>query len=145
LVFGPKHREGTSWPECGEIDTFENVSGGPLGYGTLHCGTTCNGDAGLSQGTTFSYGDFHTWAHAIDLKSSDVSQQSVTFYMDGQAYHVIHGSDVAPADWAALTKATYMTLNVAVGGGWPGPFSAATASGQAAGMEVLYVAVYQSN
>jgi hypothetical protein len=142
---GQSMREGTPWPQCGEIDTFENVSGGQLGYGTLHCGTTCNGNSGLSQGTTFSYGDFHTWAHAIDLSSGDVSQQSITFYMDGQAYHVVHGSDLAPEDWSALTKATYMTLNVAVGGGWPGPVSPRTASGQDAGMEVLYVAVYQSN
>jgi hypothetical protein len=37
-----------------------------------------------------------------------------------------------------------MTLNVAVGGNWPGPPSAITAEVEAAGMEVLYVAVYQS-
>lgn len=32
---GEAVRHGTEWPACGEIDTFENVSGGSLGYGTL--------------------------------------------------------------------------------------------------------------
>ncbi len=38
----------------------------------------------------------------------------------------------------------FMTLNVAVGGAWPGSVAANTVSGTAAGMEVLYVAVYES-
>jgi len=65
--------------------------------------------------------------------------------MDGQAYHVVKGSDVGDAGvWANLAqKPYYMTLNVAVGGAWPGPPGGNTASGADAGMEVLYVAVYQ--
>lgn len=144
---GESMRQGTPWPECGEIDTFENVSGGPLGYSTLHCGSSCNGSTGLSQGIAFSYGDFHTWSHAIDLTNGNWTQQRIAFSMDGQAYHVVHGSDLNnQSDWSALAqKPMYMTLNVAVSGSWPGPVSAATASGQDAGMEVLYVAVYQSS
>jgi beta-glucanase (GH16 family) len=138
-------REGTPWPACGEIDTMENINGGSLGYGTIHCGSQCNDPTGLRSGIAFDYGSYHTWAHAIDLRSDDWTQQSITWYMDGQAYHVVQGSDVGDAGvWANLAqKPYYMTLNVAVGGVWPGAPAGNTASGADAGMEVLYVAVYQ--
>ncbi|TVY67496.1 Glucan endo-1,3-beta-glucosidase A1, partial [Lachnellula suecica] len=134
---GQAMREGTSWPECGEIDTMENINGGSLGYGTLHCGTQCNDDTGLSAGTAFDYGEYHTWAHAIDLSNGDWTQQTITWYMDGQAYHVISGSDIGDEGvWGNVAhKAMYMTLNVAIGGDWPGAPAADTASGSDAGME----------
>lgn len=93
---------------------------------------------------SFDYGAFHTWAHAIDLSSGDWNQQSITWYMDGQAYHVVKGSDVGDEGaWSTVAhKSMYMTLNVAVGGAWPGGPAGNTASGKDAGMEVLYVAVY---
>jgi beta-glucanase (GH16 family) len=144
---GESVRHGTGWPGCGEIDTFENVNGASLGYGTLHCGAKCNDPSGLTAGIAFDYGKFHTWAHAIDLRSSDWRQQSITWYMDGQAYHVVHGSDLGDeATWASVGhQAMFAQLNVAVGGTWPGSVAANTVSGQAAGMEILYVAVYESN
>jgi beta-glucanase (GH16 family) len=145
-ALGDSMRHGTPWPACGEIDTFENVSGGPLGYGTLHCGSTCKGSEGLGQGMAFDYGSFHTWSHVIDRTESDWHQQSITWFMDGQSYHVIKGSDLNNQDdWTAVAqKAMYITLNVAVGGSWPGPVSPQTASGKDAGMEIQYVGVYQS-
>jgi beta-glucanase (GH16 family) len=144
---GQVMREGVGWPQCGEIDTFENINGSPLGLGTIHCGAACNDPTGLSQGIAFDYGNFHTWAHAIDLRSGDWTQQSITWYMDGQAYNFKKGSDVGDeAAWRALAqKAMYMTLNVAVGGEWPGMAAGDTVSGSDAGMEVLYVGVYKSN
>lgn len=143
---GDAVRHGTPWPACGEIDTFENIDGGALGYGTLHCGAACNDPTGLSQGMAFDYGSFHTWAHAIDLRNGDWRQQTITWYMDGHPYHVVHGSDVGDAGtWASVAhNGMFITLNVAVGGGWPGNAAGNTASGVAAGMEVQYVAVYAS-
>jgi beta-glucanase (GH16 family) len=142
---GMSMRNGVSWPTCGEIDTFENIDGRALGYGTLHCGPTCNDDSGLSQGITFDYGSFHTWAHAIDLTNSDWTKQTITWYMDGKPYHVISGSQVGEAAWAATAQAEmFIILNVAVGGSWPGAVAGNTATGSASGMEVEYVAVYES-
>jgi len=143
---GESIRNGVSWPQCGEIDTFENVNGGALGHGTVHCGEHCNDPTGLSSATNFNYGDFHTWAHAIDLTSGDWTQQSITWYMDGQAYKVLHGSDVGDqASWVALAQdAMFIILNVAVGGSWPGAVGGDTSSGTASGMEVLYVGVYHN-
>lgn len=138
-------REGVQWPACGEIDTMENINGGALGYGTIHCGTACNDPTGLSSGIAFDYGSFHTWAHAIDLTSGDWTQQSITWYMDGQAFKVVKGGDVGDeGSWKALVGGMFVTLNVAVGGSWPGSVAANTVGGEAAGMEVLYVAVYES-
>ncbi|CAG8959885.1 hypothetical protein HYFRA_00013157 [Hymenoscyphus fraxineus] len=143
---GQVMREGTQWPECGEIDTFENVNGSPLGTGTIHCGPACHDPSGLGAGITFDYGTFHTWAHAIDLRSDDWKQQSIIWYMDGQPYHKKKGADIGDeASWKALAqKAMYMTLNVSVGGTLPGASAPTTATGADAGMEIQYVAVYKS-
>lgn len=143
---GEAMREGTPWPQAGEIDTFESVDGAGVGYGTLHCGS-CPEPQGLSQGIGFGQGSFHTWAHAIDLRESDWHQQSITWYMDGQAYHVIYGSDVGnEGSWEAVAQSPmYMTLNVAIGGDWAGSAVWGTESGAGAEMEVLYVAVYESD
>jgi beta-glucanase (GH16 family) len=143
---GESVRHGTGWPGCGEIDTFESINGQSLGYGTIHCGAKCNEPQGLASGMSFDYGKFHTWAHAIDRRSGDWRQQSITWYMDGQAYHIVKGSDLDEASWKSVgQQAMFAQLNVAVGGDWPGKAAANTISGQAAGMEVLYVAVYESN
>jgi len=145
-ALGDSMRHGTPWPTCGEIDTFEAVNGLEMGHGTLHCGNTCKGFEGLGQGTPYTLDEFHTWSHVVDNTSPDWKQQSITWYMDGKPYHTIHGSDLNNQDDAVNTmqKAFYMTLNVAVGGAWPGPASPTTLSGPGAGMEIQYVAVYQS-
>jgi len=141
-------RNGVEWPTCGEIDTFENIDGGAVGHGTLHCGTPCNDDTGLTSAIPFDYGSFHTWAHAIDLTESDWHAQSITWYMDGQEYQVLHGSDVGnEAAWAATAQAEmFFVINVAIGGqdSWPGSVAGNTAKGAASGMEVQYVAVYEN-
>lgn len=143
---GESMRQGTSWPACGEIDTFENINGQAQGFGTLHCGTTCHGGEGLSLAAPFDYGTPHTWSHIIDITNGDWTQQSITFSLDGNPYHIIHGSDLNnQADWTAVAqKAMYITLNVAVGGTFPGAPAANTASGSDAGMEIDYVAVYST-
>ncbi|KAG4430884.1 hypothetical protein IFR05_013629 [Cadophora sp. M221] len=143
---GEAVRNGVDWPGCGEIDTMENINGDSLGHGTIHCGAACNDPTGLGQGMVFDYGTFHTWAHAIDLRSGDWREQSITWYMDGQPFKVQHGRDVGDEGaWKSIAqKGMFITLNVAVGGSWPGNVGADTASGKAAGMEVQYVAVYES-
>ncbi|CZT41707.1 related to endo-1,3-beta-glucanase [Rhynchosporium secalis] len=144
---GASVRHGTNWPSCGEIDTFENINGGPLGHGTVHCGTACNDPVGLGSGMTFSYGDWHTWAHAIDLRSGEWRDQNITWYLDGKLFKVLKGGDVGDRDaWANLAaREMILTLNVAVGGSWAGDAVAETADGKMAGMEVGYVAVYESD
>jgi beta-glucanase (GH16 family) len=138
-------RNNVGWPACGEIDTFENIDGSAMGYGTIHCGAKCNDPTGLSQGVPFDYGSFHTWAHVVDLTSSDWTKQSIEFLLDGNVYNTITGATIGDRGvWNTLVGPMFMTLNVAVGGAWPGSVPGSTVSGAAAGMEVQYVAVYNS-
>ena len=142
---GESQRSGTPWPACGEIDTLENKNGDNMAFGTLHC-SNCNEPTGISGGQTFDIGAWHTWGHSIDLRNGDWTQQSITHYLDGNAYHVVKGSDIGNQDaWVALAqKPMFMILNVAVGGGWPGNPTGETVPGKDASMEVSYVAVYKS-
>lgn len=137
---------GTEWPECGEWDIMENVNAGAVGYGTLHCADVCDGDDGLSASVGFDYSAFHTWAFAVDMTNSDWTQQQLRWYLDGELYHTILGSDLGnEADWTSVTADPYfLILNVAVGGNWPGNPTSATVDGTASGMEVQYVGVYKS-
>jgi beta-glucanase (GH16 family) len=138
-------RNKTAWPACGEIDTFENINGGTLGYGTVHCGANCFDPTGISQGITFDYASFHTWSHVVDLTNANWRQQSITFLLDNVAYKTVLGSDIRDLPtWQTLVGPMFITVNVAVGGSWPGAVGSSTASGAAAGMEVQYVAVYES-
>lgn len=138
-------RNKVGWPQCGEIDTFENIDGGALGYGTIHCSAAaCNEPQGLTAGMTFDYGSYHTWAHVVDLTNANWRAQSITFLLDGREYRTVLGSDVGDlATWTTLVGPMFVTLNVAVGGQWPGSALGDTTSGPAAGMEVQYVAVYE--
>ena len=143
---GESIRHDTPWSACGEIDTFENVNGQAKGFGTLHCGTACLGGGGLSLAGPFDYSTAHTWSHSIDITNGDWTQQLITFSLDGTPYHIIHGSDLNnQADCTAVTqKALFITLNVAVGGLFPGAPAANTAIGSDTGMEIDYVAVYST-
>jgi len=143
---GESIRHGVSWPTCGEIDTFEEIDGRAIGYGSVHCGTHCHG---LSAGLKFGYGGYHTWAHEIDLTESDWRNQTISFSMGtggGSVYQVVHGSQVGNETlWANLAqKGMFVIFDVAVGGLWPGKSNNMTVQGIDAGMEVQYVAVYSS-
>lgn len=94
----------------------------------------------------FDYGTYHTWAHAIDNRSEDWSEGSITWYMDGQPYHVILASTLDEESWHRVGQMSmYAQLNVAVGGDLAGMADAETMAGIGAGMQVDYVAVYQSD
>jgi beta-glucanase (GH16 family) len=144
---GMRNGSGIPWPACGEIDTFENVNGAATGYGTIHCGDACHdtpSNAGLSAAVQFDRTSYHTWAHVVDLTNADWRAQSISFLLDGKPYKTVLGSDVGIQNvWTTLVGPMFMTLNVAVGGGWPGNAASSTTSGEAAGMEVAYVAVYE--
>jgi beta-glucanase (GH16 family) len=131
-------RHGTPWPDCGEIDTFESVSGKDMAYGTLHCKNSCNEPMGRQYKLDFKRGEDIVWAHVV-------SPDSIEWFKNGQSYHIVKKSDLSPEDWAAVgTKAFYITLNVATGGGWPGPVNDQTIGGKDAALKVKWVAVYKS-
>ncbi|MFE6650411.1 glycoside hydrolase family 16 protein, partial [Nocardioides sp. NPDC057772] len=136
-----------NWPGIGEIDIMENVNGANQVWGTLHCGTSpggpCNETTGLGgtlQGCPGStcQSSFHTYAMEWDRSTSP---QQIRFYVDNTHYHTVRSDQVDATTWNNATNhGFFIILNVAIGGGWPGNPTAATASGVP--MLVDYVAVY---
>jgi beta-glucanase (GH16 family) len=151
-ALGDAMRNGVQWPEAGEIDIFEQVSGQAQGYGTVHCGSAqggpCNEPVGRPVATTMPEdGTFHTWAVRIDRTNADWTAQTITWEQDGNPFYVLHGADIGDLGvWASLAHSPlYVLLNVAVGGNWPGPPNEATMDGYGSMMEVEWVGVWTSS
>jgi hypothetical protein len=129
--FRPEH---TDWPGAGEIDVMENIGSEPaVVHGTLHCGVFDGGPCRETEGLGGSHqaaeplGGFHTYSVEWDRSSST---EEIRWYLDGARYHTVKATDVDQATWARATDhGFFVLLNVAVGGGWPGPPTAATKPG----------------
>lgn len=149
-LLGDAIRHGTEWPQCGEIDIFEQVNGLATGHGTLHCGSgqggPCHETTGLSGTVPMPLVGFHTWSVKIDLTNADWRAQTISFQVDGANFYTVSGADLNDGPvWSTLAHSPlYMILNVAVGGDWPGTPNAATLGGYGAMMEVQWAAVYNS-
>jgi hypothetical protein len=136
------------WPGIGELDIMENVDGQNTDYGTLHCGVSpggpCNEFNGL--GGTTPGGDpslqagFHTYAIELDRARSP---QQLRWYLDGRQFFAVDATQVDAQTWENATHhGFFVILDLAMGGGFPGSPTDATAPGGA--MVVDYVAAYAS-
>ena len=132
------------WPLSGEIDIMEVVGGDEATtYSTLHYGLPHE----YSQGSyTLTSGDFASEYHVF---ACEYLPDKMIFYVDGEKFYETD-------DWFCTTKlgvekefpapfdnAFYFTLNVAVGGDWPGDPDDSTVFDDRAQMRVDYVRVYQ--
>src|SRR3954447_8511868 len=136
----------TNGPSAGELDVMENVNGVNTVWGTLHCGYSpggpCNETNGLSGNRacpdTSCQAGFHTYAIEFDRSTSP---EQLRWYVDGVQFHSVSANQVDAATWRNATNhGFFMILNVAIGGGWPGSPTSATANGVP--MVVDYVAAY---
>ncbi|KAH7324819.1 concanavalin A-like lectin/glucanase domain-containing protein [Stachybotrys elegans] len=149
-MLGQAIRQGTPWPECGEIDILETVNGILTGHGTIHCdvypGGACNEGNGI--GSTIGIPDqgWHTWRVEIDRRPGNWADQSIAWFMDGREFHRVYGWRVNnPTVWWRLAQSPlFFILNVAVGGNWPGYPDGNTHDGYGSMMEVGYVAHYST-
>ncbi|KAH8680534.1 putative endo-1,3(4)-beta-glucanase [Xylariales sp. PMI_506] len=148
-MLGESYRQGTAWPECGELDIMEMVDGILTGYGTAHCDVTpgglCDETTGLQGSVAVPDYEWHVWRLVWDNTPSNWEEQTITWYLDGVAFHSISGSTFASDEsvWNALAHSSmYFILNVAVGGDWPGYPTSETLTGYDNMMEVDYVALY---
>ncbi len=140
------------WPSVGEIDVLEDVNALSQHSGTLHCGIDpggpCHEPGGLTSGLQPCSGclvGFHTYL--IIVNRTRAGDESITWYLDGRAYHTVTEAQVGARTWqAAVDHGFFLILDLAIGGGYPDGVCgcttpiASTSSG--AGMRVGYVAVY---
>jgi hypothetical protein len=145
----------SNWPSTGEIDVMEDVNALSEHSGTLHCGTDpngpCNEPTGITSGLQSCPGcqtGYNTYSVVIDRTRT--SNESITWYLNGNAYSTVTENQVGTAAWqAAVDHGFFLILDLAMGGGYPNGVckctspSASTTSGAA--MSVSYVAVYQTN
>jgi hypothetical protein len=140
------------WPENGEIDIMEDVNSLSELSGTVHCGTDpggpCNEPNGIGSGLVGCSGcqsGYHTYT--MILNRTDTSDESITFYLDGNEYYTVDESTVGAATWeAAFDHNMSIILDLAMGGSYPNgvcdcttPDSTTTSGGT---MSVAYVAAY---
>jgi hypothetical protein len=143
------------WPENGEIDIMEDVNALSDVAGTIHCGTypggPCNEGNGIGSGLRSCSGcqsGYHTYT--MILNRTNPSNESITFYLDGNQYFSVSESQVGTSTWqAAFDHNLSIIFDLAMGGGFPNgvcgcstPTSSTTSGGT---MSVAYVAAYETN
>lgn len=122
---GTPLRTGGSWPDVGEMDVMEDVNGQDRTYGTLHCGVAPGGPCNESTGLGASRacpdspcpGNFHVYGFEWDRS---VSPETLTWTVDGQAYHSVTASQLDATTWNhATAHGIYAIFDLAIGGDFP--------------------------
>jgi beta-glucanase (GH16 family) len=131
--------DSVGWPACGEIDIMENIGREPSTvHGTFH-GPGYSGAGGLGAPDSLAGGqrfadDFHVFA--VEWEPA-----AIRWYVDGTLYETRTPADLPAGTHWVFDHPFFIILNVAVGGGWPGPPDATTVFPQQ--MLVDYVRVYR--
>jgi hypothetical protein len=143
------------WPENGEIDIMEDVNALSELSGTIHCGTDpggpCNESNGIGSGLVGCGGcqtGYHTYS--MILNRTNASNESITFYLDGNQYFSVSESQIGTSTWqAAFDHNLSIIFDLAMGGGYPnGVCGCTTPTGSTSSggtMSVAYVAAYTTS
>ena len=98
----------SGWPISGETDIMEHINADSIIYGTLHWNN--NGHQQDSKSMASSPSSYHVYG--IEWTSSFIK-----WYVDSTVYHT---TDITPDSYDAFRKPSFLLLNFAVGGDWPG-------------------------
>jgi len=115
-MLGDNIKEGSHWPDCGEIDIMENVGFEPDKiYANVHT-KKYNHSIGTGRGSSIviekPYEDFHLYALEWD-------KNELRFYVDDQLYFTCKNDGTGIDAWP-FDQPQYLILNLAIGGAWGG-------------------------
>ncbi len=123
--------------------------------GTLHCGvdpgSPCNETTGQGSGLVSCSGcqaGYNTYS--VIVNRTNASDESITWYLNGTAYHTATESQIGTSAWqAAVDYGFFLILDVAIGGVFPNGVcnctTPASTTSSGAAMSVGHVAVYQTS
>ncbi len=130
------------WPACGEFDIMENIGKEPTRiHGSIH-GT---GFTGTPLGTVYQLPSGEPISAAFHTFGLIWSPGKIQYYVDdpNRPYASFTPADLpSGAKWPFDQGRFFLLLNLAIGGDWPGPPTAATPPTPE--MLVDYVRVYQT-
>ena len=126
------------WPNCGEIDIFENFGREPaIVHGTVH-GPGYSGAQGITSSFTLPAGQ--RFADDYHLFAVEWEPAQIRFYVDSSLYKTVTPADLPSGQTWVFNHPFFLILNVAVGCDWPGSPDGSTGVPQT--MLVDYVRVY---
>lgn len=121
------------WPQCGEIDIMEQINTAQTVNGSTHWYS--NGQADFTSSANTPTNNFHVYSITWD-------PNYIRWYISGTQYSQFYIGGNAGGTNAFNQNTFFITLNMAVGGNWPG-FSVNNAALPAT-MYVDWVHVYQN-
>ena len=144
------------WPSVGEVDVLEDANALSQHSGTLHCGMDPGGPCHEPTGLTSSLrpcsgcqAGYDTYSVIVNRTSA--SNESITWYLNGRAYHTVTETQVGATAWqAAVDHGFFLILDLAIGGGYPDGVcgcttpTASTGSGTAMGVHSVAVYVHRN-
>lgn len=115
-MLGNNFQQGTSWPDCGEIDIMENVGYDPDHiFANVHT-KKYNHSIGTGRGSSIvmekPYEDFYVYTLEWD-------KNELRFYVDDQLYFTCKNDGTGVDAWP-FDQPQYLILNLAIGGAWGG-------------------------
>jgi len=125
------------WPGCGEIDIVEVLGHQPsILNTTLHFTNDEHKHEEIQNVHELSAGNFSEKYHIFTL---EWTPESLTFSLDEQQIHQV----VIEDDMKEFLRSSYLILNVAVGGNWPGDPDGTTVFPQT--MYIDYIRVFSKD
>lgn len=145
-----------NWPYVSEWDIVESINGENTLHSVLHCGVApggpCNEFVGIAKQTPWTRGNWNVVGFQVDRSMTGVGKtgtwkdEELSWWLNGVKVQSIKGIQINDYNtWVQIAqKAHYLIFNVAVGGNWAGPPNAQTQGDVATGLEIDYVAVWNS-